>query len=93
MLKHEYYLKNGVTNILQEMVKCKYIPKNDDFPEILDDVSKKCLLTEYNNIQQKFATSPQNKDTQRSRIQSFTKAPMSGLIQNDLLRNVYQDTK
>lgn len=50
-------------------------------------------MTEYNNLQHKSVIFPQSQDKERRRILSFSKAPMGSLIQNDLLRDVYKDTK
>lgn len=50
MLREGYYLKQGAIPILAELVAVGYVPKMRDMPRCLDEVSKNCLLLEYQRI-------------------------------------------
>lgn len=47
MLKQEYYMKDGVLTILREMIEVKLTLREIDLPDILDLISKECLLKEF----------------------------------------------
>jgi hypothetical protein len=53
MLKHGYYLKDGMKTIFKEMLLVEYVPVAEDMPEILDETSRKYLLQEYHQLKQK----------------------------------------
>ena len=50
LLNKGYYQEEGLAWILKRLVAMNCKPKFEDFPPLLDIVSRNCLLKEYDNI-------------------------------------------
>jgi hypothetical protein len=95
LLRGGYYLKDGMENILREMIEADYVPTADDMPSLLDETSKRFLLQEYDHLKSNgkrlLKLTPLR--LERSRILSEARQSLSEIARKNLVREVYKDTQ
>jgi hypothetical protein len=50
IIKHGYFMSNGVREILREMIRVDYVPSAPDFPTFMDETSIGCFLKIYYEV-------------------------------------------
>ena len=79
--------------VLTQLSKIKYTPTLDDLPEVLDHISKNCLLLEYQNICEK-----EEKRNQQIKLPSLNgrnrvSSNLEMIAKRSQLRDVYLGAK